>query len=531
LDAARSLKRQMWSDWGVGAAARPLSDCEPSVLETMINKGSPGEYRRLGITDRRDPRLVAVMSMSLARYGTAGRLVHAGKREPKWVSDTIQPTLSFGKEEPKAAKREDGRIVPPVPRFIFNLSPINYALAAFLHSDLSHSLQSSDPTHGPGFGPGRGRSGKFLDVVNVCFDGKFEVPEGEEMVMSDIAKWDASMPEALIYPTFDNIESAVTTSHMDSLARVTRNLMTRTARRQLGEKLLEHPSGYLLHLFGTMPSGSYYTSCVNTEGNNLLVLAHIIDRAVHETSFTAAGAAEVLRHSIRGRLVSYGDNQLFSAYLFKILGMAYDPDKHAEFLGRFGMKLKVDETEVTRSIARVRFCSRSVVQTPEGPIITRTHSSIASKLSARPEHDPVVDKLYVRAIMADHMGTDPIVYEMLSSIDRQIDVSLDVSTISPRVRPILAASAKSLYGSDADEFMLLVLRGLSASHVDRRALLTLHTPRGGDLRAPNLGDSLTLGDSLFGGPLIPPARFCSEMSASQWINYLRRTGQTGVLTD
>nr|UXC94312.1 RNA-dependent RNA polymerase len=534
MTAAQALQRGLWCDAGVDVQARDLADAAPEPLAGMINHGSTGEYRALGVTDRKDQRLIALMSQSLVRYATAGRLIAAGKRPPKWVSTTLQPTLSFGKEEPKTAKRDaDGARVAPVPRFIFNLSPINYALAAFLHSDISHQLQDLDPTHGPGFGPGRGRSSKFLNVVSRAFGTSFELPEGEEMVMSDIEKWDASLPEVLAAAAFDNLEDAVDVSGMSGPARAARGAMVQVARRQLNEKLLEHPSGYLLMLYGTMPSGSYYTSLINTNANNLLLLSHVIDRAATETSFTVAGAAERLRHEIKDRLLSYGDNQLFSTVIFRVLGLAYDPAKHAEYLSRFGMKLKVDETEVTRKIGRVRFCSRAVVMTPHGPIITRTHTALVSKLAARPEHDPLVDKLYVRAIMADYMGTDPVAFDILSTVDRQIDVPIDLSTVTPRVRGVLSAASKSLYGSDRDDVMLTVLRGLASSLIDRRALLSLHTPRLPSVprSSQRLGASLSLGDTLFGGPITDAARFCLGHTPATWVAYLRETGQAGVMID
>nr|CUS18599.1 RNA dependent RNA polymerase [Beauveria bassiana polymycovirus 2] len=533
MTAAQAVQAQLWADSGIRVAARDLSDAAPEPLADIINHGSTGEYRALGVSDRKDPRLVSLMSQSLLRYGVVGRLALAGKRPPRWVATTLQPTLSFGKEEPKAAKRdEDGRKVPPIPRFIFNLSPVNYALAAFLHSDISHQLQDRDPTHGPGFGPGRGRSGKFLNVVRRAFGNSCLLPEGESMVMSDILKWDASVVEALAQPAFDSLERAVDTRGLSPAARAARSAMVGVARRQLTEKLLEHPSGYLLMLYGTMPSGSYYTSLINTNANNLLLIAHIVDRAVSERGYTPAGAAEELRHIIKDRLLSYGDNQLFSTVLFKALGLVYDPDKHAEFLARYGMKLKVDETEVTRRLGRVRFCSRGVVMTPHGPIITRTHTSLVSKLAARPEHDPLVDKLYVRAIMADHMGTDPIAYEMLATVDRQIDVPVDISTVTPRVKGVLSAASWSLYGTDSDEAMLVVLRGLSQSVVDRRALLSLHTPRADHVRSDmRLGTSVSLGDTLFGGPLTDAARFCLGHTPATWITFLKDTGQEGVMIE
>nr|WBL45227.1 RNA-dependent RNA polymerase [Metarhizium brunneum polymycovirus 1] len=530
--AAVGVKNGVWNELGISVKARPLSDAEPQVLSKMVNSGSPGEYRVLGAVDRRDPRLIETMSHSLMRYHIVGKLIAVGKRAPTWVGTTAQPTLSFGKEEPKAAKiGKDGERIPPVPRFIFNMSPINYALAVFLHGDLSKQLQMKDPTHGPGFGPSRGRSGKFLDLVERCFGRGYQVPEGEEMVMSDIAKWDANMREVLQAYTYDMIENRVQKDGLSAEALATRAAMSSVSRRQLLRKLVEHPSGYLVDLFGCMPSGSYYTSYINTEANDLLLIGHIIDRVKSETEWTAAGAAVELIPLVQLYLVSYGDNQLFSAKLFKFFGLKYDPVKHAEYLSRFGMELKVDETEVTRSLGRVRFCSRGVVNTPHGLLITRSHTSLAAKLAGRPEHDPLTDKLYVRAMMADHLGTDPVTFDMLSRVDQSIQADLSTATIGPKVRPVIAAAAKSLLGSADDWALDTVLDSLTTYRIDRRAVLSLHTARLEGIKEQELGPGLTVGGSLFGGPLTLAAQYVMAMGPKEWGAFLRETGQEGVLYD
>uniref|UniRef100_A0AAU7YEF7 RNA-dependent RNA polymerase n=1 Tax=Exserohilum turcicum polymycovirus 1 TaxID=3229045 RepID=A0AAU7YEF7_9VIRU len=532
FDAASSVLRAHWTAHGVHATPLDLSAAAPDKLPELIKHGSPGEYRACGVTDRKDPRLVEVMSKSLIRYGRAGRLVAAGKRAPAWVATTTQLGLTFGKDEPKSGKwNEAGGIDDPVPRFIFNLSPINYALCAFLHSSISRELQEKDPMHGPGYGPGRGRSGKFLSVVEKAFGNGFTVPEGEEMVMSDIDKWDANMREVLLAGSADTLEAHVDKSKLDPVAAATRATMYSVCRRQLLEKLVEHPSGYLLHVYGTMPSGSYRTSLDNTNANNMLLIGHLIDRLVDECGYTAPGAAEDVLRALPGRLVSYGDNQLFSAVIFKQFGLRYDAGKHAEYLARFGMRLKVSETEVTRQLGRVRFCSRAVVRTPHGLLITRPHTSFVAKMAARPEHDPLTDKLYVRAIMADHMGTDPITFEMLSQIDRQIDVPIDLTTVTPRVKPVLGAVALTMFGSDDEASMLAVLAGLSSQRIERRALLSLHTPRGtGTNRSMKVGSTIAPTE-FFGGPLTDAAEWALNQTVDTWVDYMRATGQEGVFVE
>nr|UYK54776.1 RNA-dependent RNA polymerase [Talaromyces amestolkiae polymycovirus 1] len=532
VDAAKWLRHQHWKALGVSATARPLSDAEPQALAGIIKKGSAGEYRTLGAVDRRDPRLVETMSGSLLRYAQVGELVSKGRRRPAWVDTTLQPTLTFGKDEAKSAKRDDkGNRVPPIPRFIFNLSPINYALGAFLHSDMSHELQRKDLTHGPGFGPSRGMSDLFLNMVSDTFGDRTVLSEDEYMVMSDIYKWDAYFPEALITAVFDMIESYVDCSSLSPSARAARAAMSDVARRQLLHKLVERPSGYFGESKGCMPSGSFYTSFVNTEGNNLLLLSHVIDRASKETAWTARGAAEHILSESPNAYASYGDNQLFSHKLFKIFGLTYDPDQHAAHLAAFGMKLKVDETEVTRELGRVRFCSRAVVRTPEGLLVTRTHTSLAAKLAGRPEHDPLVDKLYVRAMMADHLGTDPITYDLLARVDRTIAIDIKPDSIPPKASDIIARAAKSLLGDNSDDSMATVMRALATNTVNRRALLSLHTRKGTVGKDGKLGQTLIGASTLFGGPLTPAANWALSCTPKEWGRYLKDTRQLGVLYD
>ncbi|BCH36613.1 RNA-dependent RNA polymerase [Aspergillus fumigatus polymycovirus 1] len=531
MRAAQTVLAQLWRRRGCKVKARNLSDAHPDNLLAIIKKGSPGEYRSLGAEDRRDPRLIATMSSSLLRYASAGVQVARGRPPPGWVDTTTQVTLTFGKREPKAAKIVDGVRQAPVPRFIFNLSPVNYALASFLHYDISHFLMDNDPTHGPGFGPGRGRARKFMDLVERAFDGRFSTPDGARLIMSDITKWDANMCEALIKYSIDLLEDAVDKSALSPEGLATRGLMYRVARRQLLEKLVEHPAGYFVKLYGCMPSGSFYTSLVNTTGNNLLVIGHAIARAVEETSLTHHGAVELLADAVDGTLISYGDNQLFSEHLFSVLGLTYDPEKHAEFLARFGMKLKVDETEVTTKLGRVRFCSRSLVRTPHGLLVTRSHNSLFAKLAGRPRHDPVVDKLYVRAMMVDHMGTDPIVYAILNEIDRSLNVSLEAAGLTDAAKKVLEDTAQSMFGNRGQEALLAVYRALSDTVIDRRALLSLHTPRDGDHDPGRLHTSVSTGMHLFTGELTPAAQWAYECTVEKWCQYLHDTDQEGVMFD
>ncbi|UOK20165.1 RNA dependent RNA polymerase [Diplodia seriata polymycovirus 1] len=521
----------LWNGLFPAPRARDMADVEPGRLRPLLNNGSPGEYRLLGAAERLDDRLVDTMAASLARYSSAANTTLKTGKAPSWTDTTTQPVLTFGKKEPKAAKVRDGKRLTPVPRFIFNVSPINYALAVFLHGDLSKQLQALDPTHGPGFGPGRGRAGVFLSVLEKATNGGFFNHHGT-FSMSDIEKWDANMCEALLGYSFDLLESAVDKSHLTDHARAARALMVKVARRQLMEKLVEHPSGYLVWLFGCMPSGSYYTSLINTIGNDLLVLGHIADQAVHEKNMRREDVVSYLASNVAGTLVSYGDNQLISEQLFTGLGLRYDPVAHAEFLSRFGMKLKVEETEVSPWLSRARFCSRGAVRTPYGLLITRSHDAIYQKLAGRPRHDPVIDKLYVRALMADYMGTDPIAYEVLAAVDSMVDADLSEVGLTPAVKLVLTDAAKSFYGEASDEALMEVLKGLSTSRLDRRALLSLHTPRqagGGGVQ--KLGFALQLGGEFLTYLLTPAAEWVADLGPKEWVDYLQATHQLSVITD
>nr|WOR79336.1 RNA-dependent RNA polymerase [Botryosphaeria dothidea polymycovirus 1] len=531
MRVATTALSRLWADKFSPPAARGLSDVDPANLRPLLNNGSPGEYRLLGAADRLDDRLVDTMAASLARYSSAANATLKTGRVPTWIETTTQPVLTFGKKEPKAAKMRGGERVAPVPRLIFNVSPINYALAVFLHGDLSKKLQEFDPTHGPGFGPGRGRATVFLDLLERAAGGGVFNRAGA-FSMSDIEKWDANMCEALMGYAFDLLESAVDTSQLTDHARATRALMVRVARRQLMEKLVEHPSGYLVWLSGCMPSGSYYTSLINTIGNDLLVLGHIADRAMTTLAMDEEAVAQQLARCAGGTLVSYGDNQLISEELFLSLGLTYDADAHAEFLSRFGMKLKVEETKVSPWVGDARFCSRAAVQTPYGLMVTRPHTSIYQKLAGRPRHDPAIDKLYVRTLMMDHMGTDPIAFEIMDSVDSMVDADLSTVGLTPAVRSVLTDAAKSFYGDASDDSLSRVLEALSTSRVDRRALLSLHTPRtGAEGSVAKLGHAPQLGGPLLTNVLTPAAEWVAELGPKQWIEYLERTGQMGVLTD
>uniref|UniRef100_A0AB74UFD4 RdRp n=1 Tax=Phyllosticta capitalensis polymycovirus 2 TaxID=3367396 RepID=A0AB74UFD4_9VIRU len=526
MRAASTILVDMWRSRGCAPAARTFDDMEPPELYKLFNSGSPGEYRTLGATDRRDERLLETISSSLKRYIGAAARVERTSQRPSWIDSTMQPTLTFGKKEPKAAKLVNGERVAPVPRLIFNVSPINYGLAAFLHSDVSKSLQAKDPTHGPGFGPSRGRSGKFLDVVNSHFSPTIFDTQGPKLIMSDILKWDANTCEALLGMAFDTLEEVVDKSSLSHRAKVCRALMVSVARRQLMHKLVEHPSGYFVNLFGCMPSGSFYTSLINTTANNLLVLGHAIDRATRESHMTASGAAAELRQVVEGTLVSYGDNQLFSEALLEPLSLKYDAAKHAEFLARFGMKLKVEETEVSTRLDRVRFCSRGAVMTPYGPLVTRSHTSLYAKLAGRPETDPVMDKLYVRAMMVDHIGTDPVVFSILDGIDSSIRIDLAGVRLTPGVKRVLEDTVKSIFGNNRQESFDQLLNAFRDSSISRRAVLSLHSRAG-----ENLKTSLSFGAHLFDGPLTRAAEWASQQTPTSYVQYLYATGQERIIED
>nr|AWY10945.1 RNA-dependent RNA polymerase [Sclerotinia sclerotiorum tetramycovirus-1] len=542
LRLASDIMIKVWQAAGIAPRARSVFDVDPEYLADIIKDGNAGEYRTAGISSRRDPRMMHMLSDHITGFVHAGRELMAGRTVPSYLGTLQHQTLSFGKEEAKAAKpvpahpgddgaylRPDGTWatrVAPIPRFIFSPSPCNYAVAAFLHHDVSKSMMDLDPTHGPGFGPGRGRSHKFTDLVTRSFGDK-NVMVDDEMVMSDIEKWDASATEALLGCGMDTMERAVGKEHLTDLDRSTRLAMYKYAKRTLLTKIVEHPSGYNLVLHGTMPSGSYYTSLVNTVCNDLLAIGLLV-----RTMLDAGHTVDVdeCAATVSRWLLSYGDNQLFSTAMFREMGVSYDKEKHAAFLATLGMKLKLDETEITQQLGRVRFCSRAVVRTPHGLAVTRSHDPLISKLAGRPTASPLADKLYVRALMMDYLGTDPIAYQMLEFVDRQIVLRPgDADTIPKQLKREVEETAMHVFGSADATAIGAVVAMVTATDVPRADLLLLHLPR---VPGAAFGDVFGMGvrgGRVFRGAGTEMTRWLAEQTPDQWFEFLTRSGQLGVL--
>ncbi|QDH44656.1 RNA-dependent RNA-polymerase [Fusarium redolens polymycovirus 1] len=530
--AARWAARVMESIWrskGISVKARTYIDTEPDNLAELMNPGTASEYAEHGVHSRKDPRLIETLSQDLKRMYKAGYSHAHGRPMPSWVYFSQQPVLSFGKTELKQAKVVNGKREEPVPRFIFSPSPNNYKTGAYLHSDASHKLQELDPTHGPGFGPSRGRAHKLLDkVMKHLIPGTTKL--SHRAIMSDIAKWDANMPEFLLGLAFDSLESIVDKSDLDSHARAARKIMCRIARRQLMSKIVEHPSGYFVELFGCMPSGSFYTSLLNTIGNDILALSLLAkmwmdagndldDLDVDEVAAVAADS-----------LISYGDNQLIFESLFATFGLSYDVSKHAEHLAVYGMRLKIDETDVSDKLGRVRFCSRSVISTPRGLAITRSHTSIFSKIGGRPHDEPVYNKLYLRALMVDLLGTDAAMYDALARLDESIEFPLDFVVSDAKVEAIVKPFARRFFGSEdplAISNFVEVIRG--ARPPSRRTILSLRLPRkDSEGRVYRYGTDLVL-DSRCDAPLDEVGEWLIRKTPNEYMRFLAETDQREVL--
>nr|QKK35406.1 RNA-dependent RNA polymerase [Erysiphe necator associated polymycovirus 2] len=522
---ACKVMRKSWERNGVRVKARTTDYASKESVEAFVKAGSSGEYTEKGISTRTDPRMVELLYRSLDRFVVAGHSFSTGRAPPPWVHFTQQPVMSFGKTELKAAKEVDGQRQAPVPRFIFNVSPVNYVLASYLHGDLSHSLQDRDPMHGPGFGPVRARAGKFLDKVSChLVEGKAELTC--KAVMSDISKWDANMPEVLIAHAFDLMESMVDKSDLDRHSYATRTLMLNVARRQLLSKVVEHPSGYFVELFGCMPSGSFYTSVLNTVANDLLALSLL------GMELMAMGREDELEELVEQAslaadkdLLSYGDNQIIFSSLFEGFGCSYDKTRHAEHLSTFGMKLKVDETDVSDKLSRVRFCSRGVLLTPHGLALTRSHESVMSKLGGRPIDDPACNKLYVRALMVDLVGTDPILYRGLEMMDESIHVPMGYEMSSAKVERIIKPFAKRLYG-DTQEGLSAFAQFLGESKPpSRRLLLGLSLSRLDKDAVLHYGTSLMGLETVVAESLGKIGEWLDSMTPDGYRRYLIDTGQ------
>nr|WEW73482.1 RNA dependent RNA polymerase [Cladosporium cladosporioides polymycovirus 2] len=520
-----------WRSLGMSVKARPLTDATVDKFGAEITPGSQGEYRSLGATSRNDERLVPTLCDSISRFGEAGRQAVRGGREPAFVSMTQQPSGMFGKNERKAAKFDAlGRRVAPVPRCIFNVSPVDWALAKFLHGGMSEFLSEKDPLHGPGYGPNRGRSWKFMNVLDKAFGNSTTNPEFR-VSMSDIAKWDAYMCEFLLSRAFDLLEHAVDKTGLDSYNRAARAAMVKVAKRHLMEKLVEHPSGYFVHMYGCMPSGSYYTSPLNTLGNNLLIISLLIKLLIVEKGLAPKVARTRVQTAVSGRLLSYGDNQIVSEELFIAVGLRYDPVKHKQHLATFGMTLKLDETEVTNDLGRARFCSRGCVATPAGKILVRSHTSLFAKVSGTPDIEPAVYKLWLRATAIDHMGADPVVYNLLKKLDSMTRATSIPTDNSKGVKAVLEDICQKFVGDSSPESMSAALDILNSGFPSRAALLSLHSKITPAMRDKKLGPSLLIDFGRESFELTPAARWCLEQTEETWIHHLKATGQTGILVD
>nr|QKK35425.1 RNA-dependent RNA polymerase [Erysiphe necator associated polymycovirus 8] len=526
---AKQVMHAIWRRAGVKAVSLTSADTTEEKTRDRIHAGSSGEYCEKGIRSRNHPKMHKLLSRSLERFVVAGKARANGRPVAPWVHFTQQPVMSFGKTELKPAKEVDGERVLPVPRFIFNVSPVNYALASFLHGDLSHQLQELDPTHGPGFGPARARCGKFTDKVrdHLRPDGSYRLTH--RAIMSDISKWDANMSEALISVAFDTMEEYVDKSKLSEHDKHMRELMVMVSKRQMLSKIVEHPSGYFVELYGCMPSGSFYTSVLNTVANDLLAISLLgsllLEKGVRDLSAHVEEASMIAGRS----LVSYGDNQLIFESLFTRFGLAYDVQKHADHLRVFGMTLKVDETDVSDKVGRVRFCSRGAVVTPYGLAVTRSHESVFQKIGGRPVEDPVHNKLYVRALMVDLIGTDPSIHAGLCVIDESIAVPSHYRVSGDKVQRIVAPFAKRLFGNDDPRSVEAFAQLLqTAGPPDRRTLISLARSRLDAGAVLKFGVSLVVGGENVAG-LDKIGEWLASLGPEEYRKYLIDTGQEDTI--
>nr|BED98301.1 MAG: RNA-dependent RNA polymerase [Aspergillus flavus polymycovirus 1] len=536
---AVGVMHRIWRNAGVDAKARRFADVSPDTLDAIFTSGNAGEYRLNGVTSRRDPRVLGMLTDHIRRFGQLGPGLVRGRPVPEWVNTLDHINTSFGKKEAKAAKYRDGERIKPVPRFIFNPSPCQYSAGAFLHSDISKQLQKLDPTHGPGFGPGRGHARKFLRIVERHMGTGDELPPGVLAIMSDIEKWDANMSEALLSTSFWALESFVDVSDLSPDDRAARRAMCGYIERGLREKIVEHPAGYLVKLYGCMPSGSFYTSLLNTIGNDLLALAMLFERA-HKLGkeLDPDKVAELAAHC----LISYGDNQLIINKLFTEFGFDYDVDHHADFLRRAGMKLKVDETEVTNRLSRIRFCSRGVLWTPAGLVVTRQHDSVVAKLAGRPTINELDDKLYVRAMMCDYMGVDPVIHQMLDDVDRTIHVTIDAVEATKKHRATIESAAMHIYNRKDNDAIAATAYLMSSERMSRSMLLELISPKTseepeevrkrGERQAKHRGrlrSSLTVGYRHRDPVLSEVGQWLDSQTPDSFLEYIDVTRQTGII--
>ncbi|BCM78286.1 RNA-dependent RNA polymerase [Hadaka virus 1] len=521
--------------------ARRIEDLGVDDLDRLMKNGSAGEYKYFGYRKRKDPELLGMLHNTIVNFLPAAR---AFMRTGRYPIGRLYPevlTILFGKKETVSDKIVNGEREEKVQRCIFDGPPNPYAIGAFLYGDLIESFKKGDPTFGPGMGKARKKDRKVQEFLHRSF------PKGViskfKMVMADIKHWDTSLVEAMIYGILDMYERLVDKSNLGPDEKIARQWLVELNAHYLIDKHVAHPSGFVFLMKGCMGSGSFFTSPINTDSNTAYFFSYC---------FYASGVTNLLPCfvDIAGMSVrSNGDNQLGSSELVETMGVDYDLVKHKEFLSRVGMEMKPSETIISQELQHVAYCSTKFIRLPgndglDGPFVpVRPYGSLMPKLFANEVPDQLSAKLYVRALMLDTLGVDPVLFDYLSEIDNSIgEVDIDKSKVGKRkYGKMLRDIVVKLFGEDDEDGLREVIEKSLNSGFDRRTCLSLLTVAPMDLETQiqakykmsgEFGLGLSIGEYNLGFARRDEAfRKLERLDKRAYVDFLVETGQKDVLLD
>lgn len=517
--------------------ARTISGLTEEDLYNIMNNGSPGEYKYFGVKSRKSPELLRTTFLLIKSYLQAARAtLENGDYPMKQLAPEVL-TLLFGKREVVSDSIEKGELKSKVQRCIFDCSPVPYALASFLFDDLATQFKKYDPTFGPGFGKARGNDWKIIDFLNHSFS-KSVISEAK-MIMADVKGWDTTLKEAIIEILMDLWDSMIDKSNLDQAETLARKWLVELSLEYIQRKIIAHPSGFVFELYGCMPSGSWFTSNFNTDANTIFFYAmcYYISgrRRVYQD-------LDVLNNCVR----SNGDNQLASDELITRMGGVYNLEKHKSFFKELGLELKPSETMVSNQLQHVAYCSTKYYRVENGDcpcvfIPIRPWSLILPKLYGKELDDMLTAKFYVRQIMIDTMGTDPLIFEYLSYIDSKLG-SIDLGQLKGSKKKILKSLKDvcvKLTGEEVESEDILEM--LSDSDFSREACISLISKRYDNLKTGykykyKLGTEFMLGhdlgsDNRHFAEKDPRFRIVNKFTKENFYKFLEESNQLDVLLD
>ncbi|UNO56537.1 RNA-dependent RNA polymerase [Colletotrichum fructicola RNA virus 1] len=518
--------------------ARAISSLSEEEFSALLREGSSGEYKYFGVKKRKDPALLRSSFLMIKSFLRAAEVSLSNGEYPLGRLYPEVLTVVFGKKETVSNSMEDGKLVEKVQRCIFDGSPVPYAVAAFLFDDVASLFKKRDPTFGPGYGKARGNDWKVVDFLNRHF------PEGvisrAQMIMADVKGWDTTLKEAIISILMDFWESFVDKTHLNPAELLARKWLVELSLDYLLRKIIAHPSGFAFTLYGCMPSGSWFTSNFNTDANTIFFFALCYHISGKREVFDDV---EMMCDAVR----SNGDNQLGADELVVAMGGDYTLAKHQAFFKELGLELKPKETMVSNHLSHVAYCSTKYYRLfgyrgLNGPFLPiRPWTLILPKLCGQEFDDPLMAKFYIRQLMIDSMGTDPLLFEYLSFLDQELR-SVDATDLKSSKRKVIKSLRDvtlKLTGELEETEELLSM--LMMTNFSRDACLTLVATRTIDLETEVVGKYKMGPEFLAGMPLSGANREMAgrdsryraacTMSKDNFLDHLRLTGQVDVLLE